>query len=64
MADEAFKARYQANLRFKADPFRASQMVFVIIYYSLPMSTFGPLCGISQMPSALHSARLAERMPS
>ncbi len=39
-------------------------MVFVIIQYSLPMSTFRPFRGISQMPSALYSARLAERMPS
>jgi len=56
--------RYQANLRFKADPFPASQMVFEIICYSPPMWTFRPLREISQMPSALSSARLAERMPS
>jgi hypothetical protein len=29
--------RYQANLRFKVDPFPASQMVFEIICYSPPM---------------------------
>lgn len=55
---------YQANLRFKADPFPASQMVFEIIYYSPSMWTFRFLRGISQMRSALYTARLAERMPS
>jgi hypothetical protein len=39
-------------------------MVFVIIYHCLPISTFRHVRGISQMPSALYTARLAERMPS